>query len=294
LNVRNHYYVNDFEVDNEPNNSGQGWHGTITDYDAFIQHTYDAISFVYHTYLPGRTFHVYAPVTGGSRWPRDVMMHAGASFDTMDVHNYNADITGYTEHMHGWMHRYGKAQAELWLSEWATYRGGYQLASTGVNTVLNNLIRGARPGDDHIDGSHLFTFYDWDGSHGGSQHVDWSNFQGLVGPTGTRLASFYAFRMGIRALNGCKVTYQSTTSDSHVLAITTKDAQGTVSLLVTNSAAQKPYTVDADVSALVTSGTGTMWQFDATHHDVIVGHPTLSNGHITFTIPGTAAILITF
>jgi hypothetical protein len=33
---------------------------------------------------------------------------------------------------------------------------------------------------------------------------------------------------------------------------------------------------------------------DATHHDVIVGHPVLSDGHITFTIPGTAAILITF
>jgi len=27
---------------------------------------------------------------------------------------------------------------------------------------------------------------------------------------------------------------------------------------------------------------------------MIVGHPTLSNGHVTFTIPGTAAILITF
>ena len=46
----------------------------------------------------------------------------------------------------------------------ATYRGGYQSASIGVKTVLNNLIRGARPGNTHIDGSHLFTFYDWDTS----------------------------------------------------------------------------------------------------------------------------------
>jgi hypothetical protein len=44
---------------------------------------------------------VYAPVTGGSRWPRDVMVHAGASFDAMDVHNYDADITSYTERMRG-------------------------------------------------------------------------------------------------------------------------------------------------------------------------------------------------
>jgi len=168
------------------------------------------------------------------------------------------------------------------------------LASTDVNAVLNNLIRGARPGHDHINGSHLFTFYDWDGSHGGSQPVNWSNFQGLVGPTGTRLASFYAFRMGIRALNRCKTTFQSTASDSHVLAITTKDAEGTVYLLVTNSSTDTSYDVNADVSALVTSGTGNMWQLDATHNDVIVGHPTLSNGHVTFTIPGTAAILISF
>jgi hypothetical protein len=85
------------------------------------------------------------------------MVHAGASFGTLDVHNYNSDITGYTQPMLEWMSQNSKAQAELWVSEWATYQGGYQSASTGVNTVLNNLIRGARPGPQHIDGSHLFT-----------------------------------------------------------------------------------------------------------------------------------------
>jgi hypothetical protein len=100
--------------------------------------------------------------------------------------------------------------------------------------------------------------------------------------------------MGIRALNRCKTTFQSTTSDSHVLAITTKDAEGTMYLLVTNSSREASYNVDADLSAHITSGTATMWQFNATHNDVIVGHPTLSNGHVTFTIPDTAAILITF
>jgi hypothetical protein len=112
---------------------------------------------VYQTYLGGRPFRVYAPVTGpGSAWPRDVLLNAGAYFDTVDVHNYSADITDYTAQVHGWMNQSGNADAELWLSEWATYRGGYQLASTGVITVLNNLIRGARPGNAHIDGSHLF------------------------------------------------------------------------------------------------------------------------------------------
>ena len=36
---------------------------------------------MYQTYLPGRTFHVYAAVTGGSSWPPGVMQNAGAWFD---------------------------------------------------------------------------------------------------------------------------------------------------------------------------------------------------------------------
>jgi hypothetical protein len=288
LNVRNDYRVDDFEVHNEPNSAGQGWGGTLEDYYALIASTRDAIRHVYETYLPGRTFRVYAPVTGGT-WPRDAMIHAGEVFDTVDVHNYNADITGYTSQVRGWMAQYGKADAELWLSEWATYRGGYQAASVGVTTVLNNLIRGASPGNTHIDGSHLFTFYDWSGAQ---------PFQGLVGPAGTRLASFYALRMGMRALNGtrhgCKTTYQSTTSQGNLLAITTTEAGGPPSLLVTNSAKNTAYTVDANLSALLTSGTGTAWQFDATHHDILVGQRPLRNGHVTFTVPAMAAILITF
>jgi hypothetical protein len=155
--------------------------------------------------------------------------------------------------------------------------------------VINNLIRGARPGIDHIDGSHLFTFYDWDGFHGGFQ-----NFQGLVDRNGARQASFYAFRLANRALNGCKATYQSTASNGNLLAITTKDAAGQVYLLVTNSARKIAYTVDANLSALLTSGTGTMWQFDSAHLDVATGSPVLTNGHVTFTIPGTTAVLIRF
>ncbi|HEX8221503.1 MAG TPA: hypothetical protein VF914_20110 [Chloroflexia bacterium] len=290
LNVRNNYHVDDFEVHNEPDNASQGWGGTITDYYELIRQTSDAINYVYSTYLPGRTPHIYASVTkGGSSWPDSTMKNAGAYFDSVDIHNYNSDTTSYTQQVHGWMNADGKANAPLWLSEWATYRGGYQNASTGVKTIINNLIRGSRPGNDYIYGSHLFTFYDWDGFAGGFQ-----NFQGLVGPTGTKLASFYALRMGTRALNGCKATYQSTANNSNLLAITTKDAAGKVYLLVTNSSANTSYTVDANLSALLSSGTGTLYQFDATHNDVVNGSPVLSNGHVTFTIPGTAAILITY
>jgi hypothetical protein len=95
-------------------------------------------------------------------------------------------------------------------------------------------------------------------------------------------------------LNGCRPTYQSVTSSGDLLAITTTDSAGHVDLLVTNSAAKSSYTVDANLSALRSSGTGMQWQFDATHLDVVTGNPTLTAGHVTFTIPGTAAILLRF
>lgn len=287
LNVRNDYRVDDYEVHNEPNNQGQGWGGTINDYYLFTQYTYDAIAYVYATYLPGREFRVYAPATtGGSSWPRDVMINAGNSFHHVDIHNYSGDITGYTAEVHGWMNQYGKANAELWLSEWATYRGGYDGTSLAVKTVVNNMIRGSRPGNDHIDGSHLFTFYDWDGFTGGFQ-----NFEGLVDINGKRLATFYAVRLANRALVGCRPTYQSTSSNTNLLAITTRDASGNYYLLVTNSSTTLQ-TIDADVSALVSSGTGTQWEFSAANRDVVVASPGVSGGHVTFNVPGTSAVLV--
>ncbi len=288
LNVRNDYRVDDFEVHNEPNNSGQGWGGTEADYYAFVQYTYDAISYVYATYLPGRTFHVYAPVTtGGSSWPQDVMINVPQYFDTMDVHNYNSDITSYTEQVHGWMNTNGKASAQLWLSEWATYRGGYDGASLAVKTVVNNMIRGSRPGNDHIDGSHLFTFYDWDGFTGGFQ-----NFEGLVDINGNRRATFYAVRLANRALLGCRPTYQSTSSNSNLTAITTKDTAGSYYLLVTN-ASNKAVAVDANVSALLSTASSTsLWEFSAANRDVLIGHPAVSAGHVTMNLPATSVQLV--
>jgi hypothetical protein len=100
--------------------------------------------------------------------------------------------------------------------------------------------------------------------------------------------------MGTRALEGCRPTYQSTTSNSNLLAITTKDSSGKYDLLVLNTSANTSYTVNADLSKLITSGTGTEWQYDATHNDTVVGSPSLSAGHVTFTIPGTAAVLFQF
>src|SRR6266536_5604351 len=44
------------------------------------------------------------------------------------------------------MNQTGHGSYPLWLSEWATYRGGYENVSTALGTVLDNLVRGSRPG----------------------------------------------------------------------------------------------------------------------------------------------------
>jgi hypothetical protein len=290
LNVRNDYRVDDFEVHNEPNNRGQGWGGTEADYFELVRYTHDAIDFVFRTYLPGRVYHVYAPVTsGGSSWPLDALQQVPDFFDSVDIHTYNSDITDYVRTVRGWMDATSHPSYPLWLSEWSTYLDRYHMASTAIRRVVNNLIRGSRPGSGHVDGSHLFTFYDWDGFHGGFQ-----NFQGLVAADGTKRTSYYAFRLAVRALQGGRPTYESRTSTDSLLALTTEDVAGSLYLLLANSAAETSYTVDADLSALRTTGAGTMWLFDATHPDVIVATPALAEGHVTFDIPGTAAVLLKF
>lgn len=290
LNVRNNYGVDDYEVHNEPDNSGQGWGGTEADYFNLVEYTADAIRWVYSTYLPGRTPHIYAPVTtGGSSWPLDALQQVPTYFDSVDVHDYNSNVSGYVEEVHGWMNSTGHSSYPLWLSEWGTYKGGYDNVSTGLKLIINNLIRMSGGASDEVYGSHLFTFYDWNGFSGGFQ-----NFQGLIDVNGNKRASYYTLRMAIRALLGSRPTYTSTTSNRNLTAITARDSAGNIYLLVTNTAAKTTYQVNTDLSALISSGTGTMWQVDGTHNDVIVGSPTVSNGHVSFSIPGQAGVLLKF
>jgi hypothetical protein len=210
-------------------------------------------------------------------------------FDSADIHSYNSDISGHVTQAHGWMNANGRSTMPLWLSEWATYRGGYTNAGTGVKTVINNLIRGSRPGNDYVYGSHLFTFYDWDGFNGGFQ-----NFEGLVDKNGAKRSTYFAFRMASRALNGCKPTFQATSNNSSIMGIATKTATGQVQVLLTNSASNTTHSVTVDISAHKLTGTGTLNRYDSTHLDTQDGTPSLVNGRVTVSVPGTAAVLLVF
>jgi hypothetical protein len=291
LNVRNDYGVDDFEVHNEPNNASQGWRGSQNDYYELVRRTKDAIDYVYRTFLPGRAYRIHAPgTTGGSNWPQGTLQTVGSFFDAVNVHDYSANIESYTRKVHDWMTSYGKANAQLWLGEWATYElGRYEQPAFNVG-VVSNMIRGARPGRDNLFGSHIFSFYDWRSG----RTAQYENFDGLVRADGGRRPGYYAFRLGVRALKDCRPTYQSTSSSGSLLAITTKDALGRVNLLVTNSSSSTTFTVDADVSALIQSGVATAWRYSATELDAVVASPTLTAGHATLDVPPTSALLVRF
>lgn len=285
LNVRNHYDVNDFEVHNEPNVPRQGWSGTQAQYIQFLRVTHDAIDYVYKTYLPTQTYHIFAPATNtGSTWPYDALKQAPEAFNTIDIHNYNNDITSYTRQAHSWLNATGKTDYPIWLTEWGSFARNDKYASAlmGVS-LLNNLIRGSRPGDDYVYGSDIFSLYDYG-------TTPW----GLIDYKGTHKLDYYAVRMGIRALQGCRPTYQSLSSDPDLLAITTRDNSGNTYFLVTNQNRQKNNLAHINLSALMAQGNGTLWQFDAHHLDQVVGTAALKQGQLDLTVPAQGALLVKF
>lgn len=284
LNVRNDYQVNDFEIHNEPDNRDQGWGGTQSDYFEMVKVAKDAIDYVYKTYLPGRAYHIHAPTTvGGSRWPYDAIRQIPTDFDSINIHNYDADISNYTQKVHNSMKGTVHANSPLWLGEWGTYTTGYDDFSFALG-LIQNMIRGSQPDNNYIYGSHIFSLYDW-GKH--------EQYRGIIGANGKKSISYYAFRMGIRTLQGGRPIFLTTTKNPDLMAIATKDKEDKIYLLVVNSG-QQSYNIDGDFSELRMNATGKMWEFSEVVRDRVIDQPTLKNGHVRFIIPAKAAILIRF
>ena len=100
--------------------------------------------------------------------------------------------------------------------------------------------------------------------------------------------------MAIRALQGCRPTYQSIvkTPGSTIQAITTRSTNGHLSLLITNTNSKANQPLIADLSALLRQGSGTISQFDAQHQDQVVGTTSVQNGQMTLTVPAQSALLV--
>ncbi|MEG3840903.1 hypothetical protein [Microcoleus sp. herbarium14] len=283
LNVRNDYGVDDWEIHNEPDNRAQGWGGTRADYFELVKVAKDAIDFVYKTYLPSRAYRIHGPKTvGGSNWPEAALSEIPNYFDTVNVHNYDADISNYTRRVRGWMNATAAAKSPLWVGEWGSYEISYNDFSLALS-LIKNLIRGSGP-DNYIYGSHIFCLYDW-----GKPELA----EGLIGKGGKRRAGYYALRMGIRALQGGRPSFFPIANNPDLMAVATLDASNNVYLLAVNDRA-KSYTVSADISALITAGKGTVREFSLRAMDEVVGSLSLKAGNATFSVAGNSAILIKF
>lgn len=282
LNVRNDYHVDDWEIHNEPDNRQQGWGGNQADYFELMRVAEDAIAHVYNTYLPDRIYQIHAPKTlGGSDWPEDAVEEASASFNSVNVHNYDQDVAPYIQQVRRWMQTSPQAHAPLWIGEWGTYTTGYDNLGFSLN-LLKNMIRMAQPGASYVDGSHLFSLYDW-GQEGA--------FEGLIDAEGDRRLSYYTFRMGIRALQGGKPVLLMSSSKDEILAIATQDEQNHLLVLVVNDQAA-PYGVSIDVSRVLQEGTATVWEFSDRVQDEVVGAIAAHAGDVSLLLPGETSFLL--
>ncbi len=282
LNVRNDYQVDHWEVHNEPDNLSQGWGGNHEDYSKLVRVTADAISHVYTTYLPNREYHIHAPKTvGGSLWPKEMLATAPAYFDNVNVHNYDLDVSSYVQQVRGWMRDSIHAGSPLWLGEWGTYTTGYDELEFSLN-LIKNLIHMSQPGDSYVYGSHIFSLYNW-----GKEPY----FEGLIDTDGTRRLSYYAFRMGIRALQGGRDVMLATSTNPRVMAIATQDDYEKLFLLIVNQNSED-YVANADVSALKERGQTKVWEFSETHLDTIIEESRVTSGHLPIHIPAYSSQLI--
>lgn len=282
LNVRNDYGVDDFEIHNEPDNRQQGWGGNQADYFKLVQVARDAIDYAYSTYLTDRTYHIHAPVTiGGSSWVYDALQTIPESFDSINIHNYADDISLYAQQVRQWANETIHADSPIWLGEWGSYTAGYDDLAFSLD-LIKNLVRASQPGLAHIYGSHIFSLYDW---------CDEGGFAGLINAKGERRLSYYAFRMGIRALQGGRTMLSTATSAPEIMAITTQDDQQQTYLLLLNSAPTAQHIV-ADVSSLIQQGAMTHWEFSEQIHDQIVGQSSFYNGIIELDMPAQSGDVI--
>jgi hypothetical protein len=282
LNVRNDYRVDDFEIHNEPDNRSQGWGGNQQDYFELVRVGADAIAHVYSTYLPGRSFHIHAPKTvGGSRWPGDTLATIPSYFDTINVHTYDWDISGYVQQIRNWMRGTIHEKSPLWLGEWGTYTEGYNDLGFSLN-LIKNTIRMSQPGDTYVYGSHLFSLYDWGRNE---------DFQGLISAQGDRRLSYYAFRMAIRALQGGRNVLLTTNSHPDLMAMATQDNQGRIFLLMVNSSSAD-HPINASMPTATTQQKATIWQFSQTNLDEIIQETYTQAGSIYFTVPAYTSQLI--
>lgn len=282
LNVRNDYRVDEFEIHNEPDNPSQGWRGTMEDYFELVRMSKDAIDYVYQTYLPDRQYAIHAPVSlGKSHWPLKALQNIPELFDSLNIHDYDADISTYVAKVRAWADHNGHSQSPIWLGEWGSYTNDYDNYHFALN-LIKNMMRASKPSSSYVFGSHIFSLYDW-GLQG--------KYEGLIGPGGKRRVSYYAFRLGTRGLQGGKAVLDLESSRGQPMAMATKSEDGHVFLLLVNSD-RAAHSLAVDVSAHLQTGQGQQWGFSRDHLDETLNFISIQEGTVEVTVSPQSATLV--
>jgi len=289
-NVLNNLDVNDWEVHNEPDTSGQGWAGTLEDYVLFTEYTYDAIKYVYDTYLPGESFRLCVP---GNAWLREewistLWLSNDAIIDVLDWHSYAPPKDGAAL-AHELIDLYDTDGVHelLYLSEWGHYKtSGYDSVGTALQYAGDQGLMAHNYLGSRVDISSIFSMYNW-----GPYCEGIVSGQSFEVPHKTE--TYYAMRLAIRGLQGGRDVYgqDEDYTGSFQKVTNAKAPDGTLWVVLVHSTV-KDLDVVLDVSAHVSSGTVTFYQYSETYKDEITGTGNLDNGIISFTIPHHSLILV--
>jgi len=288
VNVLHNWNVDRWEIDNEPNQNGQGFAnngGTSSDYITFAQQTADAINYVYTTYLGNRAHYIHAPVLSGNpnrtKWAPAILDADDSIIDVFDYHwygnNQSSTAAGYIDTIT--VHNPDGILEPLWNSEWGTYNSSYNTVTDALN-YGDQLFQQSTPGS-RVDGNDIFSMYYW------------GTAEGLVMNNGTKEETYYSLKTLIPALQNAKAEYSITgTLPGAVKMMATKDATGFYIVVINRGTGSTNETITANVSAHRTTGTGTVTEYSAANKAVVVSSPTVTNGSVTFTSPANSIVVL--
>lgn len=273
LNVRHNYQITKIEAMGEPD--GGTYAGGPDNLAILYDHLYDAAHFVNDPL--GLPVILGAPINQSQHieYIDYMLQRRDAKIDSVNYDDHSSTQDAYAR---GYWSRvmnnnFDGILEPLVGTEWGPSLTGYSTVDRAL-PLIQSLI-------DHSQsdmlGSNLFSMYEGSG------------WPGLVKADGTRVEGYYAMRIAIRALQDAKTLYNVTTSDTGRSYVASKDANN-LYLLALNQGNQGQ-TINANVSAHLSSGTVTLYEYSAINKDAVVATPALSAGTFSFNLPKASAVL---
>ena len=273
LNVLHSYGVTHFEVLNEPDLAGQGWHGTQAEYVQLIQTAHDAVQFANDMAGIGTVIH--APVVSNSSSPYIAysLDNADDEIAAVDYHTYADDPSASLTTVKATIgaHNPDGVTEPIWVSEWGTYTSSYDTFARAMLTAQQLLTFSK----EEVEGVTVFGMYDWGG------------FDGLLDTDRARSETYYAYRLMTRGLKGGKERLDYAASGINGELMVTRDAEHVYILAINGDA-----TIDVDLSALgLGEGEVNVYEYSDTHKDAVVATPAMAGGQFSFSAPASGVVL---